>query len=293
MSRWRVGALVATGWAAVVAVTLAVVGLLAFLLVQGGAVLGPDLLFGGTPWREAVLGRRPVFDGVWPALAGTLKLVAGASLLALPTGVLAGVHLAEARPNRGTALLRWLVDLLAGVPSILMGLFGFGMILLLRQTLLPEANTSLLLAMICLGVLVLPYLIRTTESALGGLPAGLRLTGPALGLSRQQTLRRVLLPAARRGILGGVLLAVGRIAEDTAVILLTGVVANSGTAGGLTGKFQALPFDIYFLAAEYRGPQDLQRAFGTALVLLLVTSGLFLLARLASRGLDNREGRAS
>jgi phosphate transport system permease protein len=237
-----------------------------------------------------MLGRAAVFDGIWPSLVGTLSLVLGASALALPLGLLAGVHLSEARPSRGTALLRWSVDLLAGIPSIIMGWFGFGVVLLLRRTLAPDANTSLLLAMICLALLVLPYLVRTTETALAGLPESLRLAGPALGLSPAQSLLRIQLPAARRGLLGGVFLAIGRVAEDTAVILMTGVVANAGLPSGLTGKFQALPFDIYVLAAESRGPEDLQRAFGTALVLLLLTGGLFALAHAANRELEQREG---
>ena len=278
-------------WTATVGVTGVVLGLVAFLLVRGGTALGPGLFFGDTPWLDAILGRQAVFDGIWPSLVGTLLLVIGASAIALPVGLLAGIHLATATPSPALAFLRWTVDLLAGIPSIIMGWFGFGLILLLRRTLLPAANTSLLLAMVCLALLVLPYLIRTTETALAGLPSSLRVAGPALGLSPQQSLWRILVPAARRGLLGGVFLAVGRIAEDTAVILMTGVVANSGLPGRLTGKFQALPFDIYFLAAENRGPADLQRAFGTALVLLLLTGGLFILAHAVHRELNQREGR--
>lgn len=291
MNGLRPRLLQALAWSAAVGTTTIVTALIVFVVVRGGRALGPDLFFSDTDWLDALLGRRPVFGGIWPSLVGTLLLVLGASALALPLGILAGIHLAEARPTRANAALRWAVDLLAGIPSILMGWFGFGLILWLRATLLPRANTSLLLAMVCLALLVLPYLIRTTEAALTGLPESLRLAGPALGLSREQTLRRILLPAARRGLLGGVFLAVGRVAEDTAVILMTGVVANSGLPGRLTGKFQALPFDIYFLAAENRGPEDLQRAFGTALVLLLLTGGLFVLAHAVHRELEQREGR--
>lgn len=290
--RWRLSDLLGPlAWVAALLVASIVAALVGYLVRHGGASLTPRLLFGETSWSAAITGRQPVFDGIWPSLIGTLLLVAGASTLALPVGILAGIHLAEAPPTRGLAFVRWSVDLLAGVPSIIMGWFGFGLILLLRHTLLPRGNTSLLLAMICLGLLVLPYLIRTTESALRGLPEPLRLAGPALGLTHGQSLRRILLPAARRGILGGVFLTVGRVAEDTAVILMTGVVANAGIPGGLTTKFQALPFDIYILAAENRGPADLERAFGTAIVLLALTSGLFLLARLAHHSLNLREGR--
>lgn len=280
-------------WTVTFLVLGAVICLVGFLVLRGAGLLEPKLFFGDTGPLDAMLGRRPVFDGIWPSLVGTLWLVLGAALLAVPIGGLTGIHLAE-KPNGLAA--RWLkpaVDILAGIPSIIMGLFGFGLILFLRQTLLPSANTSLLLAMICLALLVLPYVVRTTETALLGLPTELKLSGPALGLTPDQTLRHILLPAARPGLLSGVLLSIGRIAEDTAVILMTGAVANSGVAGRLTGKFQALPFDIYYLASEHQGPQDLQRAFATALVLLILTSGLFLVARLFAHRMDRKEGRSS
>ncbi len=176
------------------------------------------------------------------------------------------------------------MDLLAGVPSILMGLFGFALILLLRRTLWPSANTCLLLSALCLALLVLPYLVSATRSCLAGLPAELRLTCASLGLTRWQAVSRVLLPAARQGVMGGVILAIGRAAEDTAVILLTGVVAGAGRPGALTDKFEALPFTIYYLAAEHQTPQELDLAFGAALTLLALTLALFALARRLGAG---------
>jgi len=286
--------LVVMSWLACALVAAGVLLLVGFLAVRGGHLLGTELLFGQVAPVDAVLHGRPVFEGIWPAVVGTLWLVVGAAAMAIPVGLLAGVHLAESgRGGRLDALIRLGVDLLAGVPSIIMGLFGFGLILMLRRTLLPDANTSLLLAMVCLALLVLPYVVKTTEAALAGLPPSLQVSGPALGLTRWQALRHIKLPAARGGILGGVILAVGRIAEDTAVILMTGVAANTGLPGSLTGKFQALPFDIYYLAAEYQGPADLERAFGTALTLLLFTGSLLVLARVVHRKLELQEGRDS
>ncbi len=293
MKRWNGHVTALLAWTTTPVILIIVACLVLFLVYRGASLLGPNLLFADTPAADAILGRSPVFDGIWPSLVGTLLLVLGASILAVPCGVLAGVHLAEKPNSRSSRWLKPAVDVLAGVPSIVMGLFGFGLILFLRQTFAPAANTSLLLAMGCLALLVLPYLVRTTETALRGLPAELRLAGPALGLTPDQSMRRILLPAARPGLLGGVLLAVGRIAEDTAVILMTGAVANSGMAGRLTGKFQALPFDIYYLAAEHKGPEDLHRAFATALVLLLLTSGLFFAAKLLVYKMDQKEGRSS
>jgi phosphate transport system permease protein len=167
-----------------------------------------------------------------------------------------------------------------------MGLFGFGLILLLRRTIAPSANTGLVLAAACLALLVLPYVIRTTQIALEGLDEDLRLVGPALGWTRWQTIRHVLLPGASRGVLGGVMLSIGRAAEDTAVIMLTGAVWNAGLPAGLTERFEALPFRIYVTAAEYRGAEELAQGFGCTLVLLLLTATLLVVAYLFQRGVE-------
>ena len=133
-----------------------------------------------------------------------------------------------------------------------MGLFGFSLIIFLRRTVAPEANTGLLLAALCIALLVLPFTINATALSLASLPEELRLLGPSLGMTSWQSLRRILLPAASRGILGGVFLSMGRAAEDTAVILLTGAVAYGGLPGSLLDKFEALPFTIYYLAAQHQ-----------------------------------------
>ncbi len=270
-------------WLASLAVLSVVLGLVFFLLFRGGATLGPTLLFGDVAAEDAILGQRRVFDGIWPALVGTILLVVGASVIAVPLGVGSGIWLAEF--GRGK-LGRWFsiaTSVLAGIPSIIMGLFGFGLILLLRHTMAPNANTCLLLSMLCLALLVLPYLIRATEAALTAISGPVRLLGPSLGFSEWQSIWHVHLPAARRGIQSGIILAVGRIAEDTAVILMTGVVASAGLPGSLTDHYEALPFSIYYLAAEHRNTAELDRAFGAALVLLCLSILLMSLAHALSR----------
>lgn len=262
--------------------------LLGFLLREAAPAWGWELFFGRAPVWPAFWGRLPVWDGIWPACLGTLSLVVLASLLAVPLGVAAGIHLAVYAGGRSRRLLSLAVDILASVPSIVMGLFGFALILLLRATLLPSANTCLLLAAACLALLILPYLVSATRLALESLPPELGLQGAALGLSRWQNLRHVLLPAAGRGILGGVMLGVGRAAEDTAVIMLTGVVANAGLPAGLLGKFEALPFQIFYLASQYQGPEELRLGFGAALTLLALTGLLFLGASGLQRTLERR-----
>jgi phosphate transport system permease protein len=275
-------------WATSLLLLLAVASLLAVVAVRGGRTLGPTLLFGETPWLEAVLGRAPVFGGLWPALVGTLALVGLASVAAGVVGVAAGIYVSEYSSRRWRVWLGLSVDLLAGVPSVVMGLFGFSMILLLRRTLAPDARTCLLLSAGCIAMLVLPYLVRTTQTALQAVPSHVRMIGPSLGFTRWQNLRHVLLPVASRGILSGVMLAIGRAAEDTAVIMLTGAVANAGLPHGLLEKYEALPFRIYVLGSEYRDAQELAQGFGCALVLLLLTAGLLGLALRLQRGMEKR-----
>lgn len=263
---------------AVLLLFVCVGGLLAFLLAKGVPTLGKELLFGEAPALDAILGKQPVWDGLWPALAGSLCLVGLTLALSLFPGIGCGIYLAEYASSRVKAALGAAVDVLAGTPSIVMGLFGFTLILFLRRAFWPEANTCLLLAAVCLALLVLPVLIVSTREALEAVPQDLKLTAISLGFAKERRIRHIQLPAAASGIWSGVILALGRAAEDTAVIMLTGVVANAGLPAGLGAKFEALPFYIFYLTAEYQNQSELARAFGAALALLALAGGLILLA---------------
>ncbi len=276
-----------------VLVPFLVLALMGYLFRRALPVLGPELLFGTTSPADAVLGRAPVWDGLWPACVGTFWLVVITMLLALFPGVGCGVYLSELATPRKKRVLGAAVDMLAGMPSIVMGLFGFMLILLLRRTVLPEANTGLLLAACCLALLVLPVLAASAREALCAVPASLRLAAAAAGFSRSQTLFHLVLPAAARGILGGVVLAVGRAAEDTAVILFTGVVANAGLPSGLFGKFESLSFDIYYISSQYQDQEELLRGFGAAAFLLIISCLLLAAARALERSFRRKwQGRA-
>lgn len=266
----------ALAWISVLGTAGAMAVLLGYLLVRGLDVLGAGLFFGAADPLAVLAGRAVAWDGIWSACLGTLALVALASLLALPVGLAGGVYLAEYARGRWGRLASLGVDVLAGIPSVLMGLFGFTLILLLRRTVWPQANACLLVAAGCLALLVLPCLVNATRLGLRGLAPSLRLIGPSLGFTPWQSIRHVLLPRAGRAILGGVVLAMGRAAEDTAVILLTGAVANAGPPAGLFGRFEALPFFIFYQTAQHQTPRDLDLAVGAALVLLALTSGLAL-----------------
>lgn len=281
-------AFVVLAWAAACGLLLGIGALLVLLSVRGGATLGPELVFGeADPW-SVLTGRARTFEGIWPALLGTAALVVLASALAIPLGIASGVWAFAYAPPRFRRVFDLVIDMLAGVPSIVMGLFGFALILLLRRTLAPEAGTGLWLSALCLALLVAPYVVRTTQNALQSLPEALRLLGPSLGLSRGQDLRSILLPSAGRGILSGVMLAIGRAAEDTAVIMLTGVVYNAGVPQGLGAKYEALPFRIYVIGAEYRNAAELAQGFGCALVLLVLTASFLFLSANLHRGMERR-----
>jgi phosphate transport system permease protein len=185
-------------------------------------------------------------------------------------------------------MLSMAVDLLASVPSIVMGLFGFVLILLLRRTFAPDATTCISLAAFCLALLVMPALVVTTRTSIESLPESLVITGTALGFTEHQLLRHILVPAAGKGILGGIMLAMGRAAEDTAVIMLTGVVVNSGLPAGLGSKFEALPFLIFYTAAQYVDQNELLRGFGAAMVLLVLSAGLLYAASRLQRTMEKR-----
>ncbi|MBQ9528007.1 MAG: ABC transporter permease subunit [Fretibacterium sp.] len=276
------------GWAALAIVSLGLAGLVGFLFIRGLPALNLRLLFGSTPAWDALLALRPVWDGIWPAAAGTLSLLAVTMVLVLVPGIACGVYLACFASPRERDWIGECVDVLAGIPSIVMGLFGLELIILLRRTFLPRGTTCLLLAAACLAILVLPVLVTATRSAVEALPRSLTLTADALGLSRAQAVRHLLLPAAGPGILGGVILVMGRAMEDTAVIMLTGAVANAGLPAGLTAKFEALPFKIYYTAAQYTSSEELARGFGTALLLLILSWTLILSARVLQRRLARR-----
>lgn len=288
MKRIPDACLQAFAWICCIAVVSVVLVLSAFLLKRGLKYIDLGLFFGDTPWIEAVTGSRPVFDGIWPTVAGTFWLVSLSAAMSIPAGTASGIYLSEYASGRVRSFLNLTVDLLSGTPSIVMGLFGFTMILFLRKTLLPEARTCLFLSAACIALLILPYVIRTTQTSLDAIPGHIRLLGPAMGFTQWQNIRRVLLPLSARGILSGAILAIGRAAEDTAVILLTGVVAHAGLPASLWDRYEALPFRIYFIAAEHRTPEEMEQGLGIAVVLLLMTGALFATAAIIHKSIEKQ-----
>jgi len=275
-------------WASSMLVVIAIALIVIFLLKHGLEALNLELFFGDVSLWDALTGAEVVWDGIWPACVGTVYLVFLSSVIAIPMGIASGIFLAQYSQGVMKSMISFAIDVLAGIPSIVMGLFGFAMVLFLKRVMGVHATTCLLLSAVCIAMLILPYVIRTTQVSLEGVPESLKLEGQALGLTMWQTVVHILLPHAAVGIMSGMFLAVGRAAEDTAVIMLTGVVANAGIPYSLAGKFEALPFVIYYQAAEYRTPEDLQKGFGAALVLLMLTTTIFIGARMLQKIMEKR-----
>lgn len=252
--------------------------LLVYLMYMGWSALGSDLIFGSVRPLDALLMKRQVFDGLFPAVMGTVCLVIVSVTMAVPLGVTAGIYMAEFASPALKKTFGLFYDILAGVPSIVVGLFGFSLTVFLHRHLSDRLFPCLLISACSLAFLVLPYLIRSTQISLENLPLDIRLTALALGASRIQNLVLVLIPRCLSGIMSGVVLSIGRCAEDTAVILLTGVVATAGLPRSLWANYEALPFYIYYVSSQYSDKAELARGYGAAILLLGVCVSLFFLS---------------
>lgn len=206
--------------------------------------------------------------GIWPCLVGTFLLAAGALVIALPLGVMSAVYLHEyAKDSVWVTLTRLSIANLAGVPSIVFGLFGLTFFVVFCGF-----GVSLLSGILTLAVLSLPIIINTTEAALSQVPQEWREASLALGASRFETITKVILPNALPGVLTGSILALSRAAGETAAIMYTGSVFFTPKEGAsLFEPVMALPYHIYVMATSgtnIEATRPLQ--YGTALVLLLL-----------------------
>ena len=251
---------------------------LSYLLIKGLPSLGVELIFGDAEPLKVLLGQVRVFDGIFPAIVGTFLLVLLSALLALPVGVCSGIYLAEYSNPVMKKLFGSLFDILAGIPSIVIGLFGFSLSIFLHNHFSNRFGPCLLISAFSLAVLVIPYIVRSTQISLEELPSDIRRTAIALGATRLQNIAYVLIPNALSGISSGLFLAIGRCAEDTAVILLTGVVATAGVPSSLLSQYEALPFYIYYISSQYSNPAELTNGYGACLVLLGICAVLFIFA---------------
>jgi len=236
-----------------------------------------QIFFGGLPAISLdFLTNNPVGTkgGIFPVIIGTILLVIGTILFAMPIGVSAAIYLVEyQKEGRLTKIIRTGFDLLNGTPSIVYGLFGYAFFVLYLNW-----GISLLAGQITLGLMILPTVLRTTEEALKSVPQTVREGSLALGATKWQTIRRVVLPPAFPGVLTGAILGIGRAAGETAPILFTAAVFfNPGNEipSSLFDPVYALPYHLYQLTA-YAATKQLR--YGTALVLLVLVAMFYLIA---------------
>jgi phosphate transport system permease protein len=281
-------AMTAFSWICGLFLVAAVASLIGYLLHQGGTGINSALIFGKTAPLSALLLLQPVLDGLFPAIVGSLFLVSLSVGLAVPVGLAAGIYMAEYASGRTKRFFGLIMDILAGIPSIVVGLFGFSGAIFLHHHFSEKIFPCLLISAASLAFLVMPYLVRSTEAALWGIPIGIRNTAPALGATKLQNIRFVLLPHALSGIVSGIVLSIGRCAEDTAVIMLTGVVATAGVPKSILSSFEALPFYIFYISSQYSTPGELANGYGAAILLLGVCGCLYMIAFFIRNRLSNR-----
>jgi len=251
--------------------TAIIVVLILVILLQDIVIHGlPALSWEFLTQSPKDLGRA---GGIFPAIIGTLYLVFGAILFALPLGMGAAIYLIEyTRESSLTRIIRTTVDLLNGTPSIVFGLFGLAFLVYFLNF-----GISLIAGQITLGLMVLPTIIRATEESLKNIPQSLREGSLALGATRWQTIYRVVLPPAIPGMLTGTILSIGRAAGETAPIMFTAVVFSQRyLPSSLADPVMALPYHLYILATNVPGSST--NKYGTALVLLLLVIGIYTVA---------------
>jgi phosphate transport system permease protein len=275
-------------WGCALLLCTSLIIIIGFLVVKGYRAINLELIFADTRPLDALLLKRQVFGGLFPAIVGTLSLILLSIGFALPLGLASGIYLAEYAPVRLKWFFSLIVDILAGIPSIVVGLFGFSITIFLHHFFSDQIFPCLLISALSLAFLVLPYIIKTTQNAIESLPLQVRLTAPSLGATQLENIMFVLLPSALSDIVSGIVLAIGRCAEDTAVIMLTGVVATAGIPKSIFSNFEALPFYIYYIASEYSDPSELMKGYGAALILLVICAGLFVIAHWIKLQVDQK-----
>lgn len=261
-----------------------------FIVYKGVSALSLKLIFDDTPVWSALLFKERVFDGIFNAMVGSFLVVSLAMVFALPLGFLTGVYLYLYATQRTRAVLGFLCDILSSIPSIVVGLFGLSITIFLHKNHFGSLYPSLLISALALSVLVIPYIIKMTDLALMGIPKSLSDIGLRLGATRLQNLFHVQLPLASKEILSGIILAIGRAVEDTAVIMMTGAVAMAGIPSSWLQKYEALPFFIYHISSEYTNKEQLNQGFGAAIVLLVLSLFLFWMAMYLHKMISKRSG---
>jgi phosphate transport system permease protein len=246
-------------------ISLIVVGILfvilGFIIVQGISVINWEFI-------TAMPDQGMTQGGILPAIVGTLCLIAGSMIFAFPVGVLSAIYTNEyLKENLLKKFIRTMTNNLAGIPSIVFGLFG--MALFVNKL---KFGDSILAGSLTLGLLALPVIIRTTEEALKAVPDALRVGSYALGATKLQTIRRVVLPVAAPNITTGLILSISRVSGETAPILFT-VAAYflPKLPSSIFDQAMALPYHLYVLTTSGTNMEASRpMAYGTAFILIMI-----------------------
>jgi len=258
---------------------LPIIGVVIYILVQGAPAISWGFLTGfpSDGMRQG---------GILPAIVGTFYLTLGTAVFSVPLGVAAAIYLSEYAPeNRLTRLIRLAIINLAGIPSVVYGLFGLGLFVLFLKF-----GTSILAASLTLSIMTLPVIISTSEEALRAVPQSFRTVSISLGATRLQTIRRIILKEALPGIITGVILGLERAAGETAPILFTGAAFFlPRLPGNPFDATMALPYHLFVISTQIP-EMPFQIQYGTALVLIAFVLGMNLVATIIrSRARERRQ----
>jgi phosphate transport system permease protein len=237
--------------------------------------------FSALNWAFFTQTPKPVGEaggGMSNAIVGTLILIGIAAALAVPIGVMSGIHLAEYGGTKFASLVRFTADVLNGVPSIVVGIFAYGLVVL------PVHRFSALAGGVALAIMMIPIVTRTTEELLRLVPGGLKEGALALGATRTRAMFTVILPAALPGIVTGILVALARIAGETAPLLFT-AFNNRYWSTSLVQPIGSLTVQVFTYAISPY--EDWHRqAWAGAFVLVAMILILSIIARLVTRRLE-------
>ena len=258
--------------AAAVGVVVPLVLVIAYIVVQG---------IGAISWEfVSAMPRSGMREGgILPALIGTIWLTIGTAITSIPLGVGAGIYLSEyAADNALTRTIRLAIINLAGVPSVVYGLFGLGLFVIFLRF-----GMSIIAGSLTLGIMTLPVIISTTEQAMASVPQSFRVVNASLGGTVWQGIRRVTLRQALPGIITGVILGLERAAGETAPILFTvAAFYLPRLPHSAFDQTMALPYHLFVISTQVPG-MPIQIQYGTALVLMVFVLTMNLLATLIRR----------
>ncbi len=246
---------------------LPIVAVVVYILFLGAPAISGEFITGFP--REGMRA-----GGIWPAIVGTFYLTLGTAIFAVPLGIGAAIYLSEyASENRWTRTIRIAIINLAGIPSVVYGLFGLGLFVLFLNF-----GTSILAGSLTLSIMTLPVIISTTEEALRAVPQAFRTVSISLGATKWQTIRRIVIPQALPGILTGVILGLERAAGETAPILFTvAAFFLPRLPGSPLDATMALPYHLFVISTQVPG-MPIKIQYGTALVLLTFVLSMNIVA---------------